>query len=290
MMADRQVIDITELAALGEQFPLRLMQLGFRLMQVADETGQDQFRYIVPPLCKVPAGPFLMGSDKKRDSYAYDEELPQHTVTLGAFEIGTYPLTVAEYASFVQATNPILPRAWSQQQQHADHPVDAISWHNALAYTQWLTQVTGDLWRLPTEAEWEKAARGCDGRLYPWGDQWDPAQENTIGRRSPVGNNPSGTSPYGVQDMIGIVKEWTSSTYKLYPYRARDGREKPHSKISKVYRGGSADDHGTGANYQRGARATIRWFIHNWDPDISAYYIGMRLVRGGGRRARRLLF
>src|SRR5215472_10304233 len=159
-MAEQSIVDITDLAVVGEQFPLRLMQLGFRLMQVVNEGGQDQFRYILPPVVAVPAGPFLLGSDQQQDPDASDNELPQHTVTLAAYDIGAYPLTVAEYACFVQATNRKAPDEWGNQQQRPDHPVVSVSWNDVLAYAQWLAQVMGETWRLPTEAEWEKAARG----------------------------------------------------------------------------------------------------------------------------------
>jgi formylglycine-generating enzyme required for sulfatase activity len=109
-MPNQRVGDITERVVLGEQFPLRLMQLGFRLMQAMDAIGRDQFRYVLPPVCAVPAGPFLMGSDQRHDPDAWDDELPQHTIDLPTFHIGTYPLTVAEYACCVQATRCAAPR------------------------------------------------------------------------------------------------------------------------------------------------------------------------------------
>jgi hypothetical protein len=117
-MTSHHVVDITELATLGEQFPLRLMQVGFRLMQVIDERGGDRHQYVIPPVCEVPAGAFLMGSDKDKDEQAYDDELPQHTVTLRAYEIARYPLTVAEYTCFVQATKRATPVDWDDQQHH----------------------------------------------------------------------------------------------------------------------------------------------------------------------------
>jgi hypothetical protein len=105
-MVEQQAVDITELAVLGEQFPLRLMQ-------VMDEAGRDQVRYVQSPVCIVPAGPFLMGSSRQLDTYATDDELPQHEVTLPAFQIGQYPLTVAEYACFVHSTPHPEPKGFS---------------------------------------------------------------------------------------------------------------------------------------------------------------------------------
>lgn len=242
-MADQRVVDITDLAMLGEQFPLCLMQLGFRLMQVIDATGRDQYCYVIPPICEVPAGPFLMGSDQQQDPDAENNELPQHAVTLPVYEIARYPLTVGEYACFVYATKRAEPNAWGHQQFHPDHPVEYVSWHDALAYAHWLAQVTNEDWRLPTEAEWEKAARGADGQIYPWGDKWDKSRTNTFdggpGTATPVGSYPNGASPYGVQDMVGNVWEWTSTTSHPYPYQASDGRENLDPETFKVLRGGS---------------------------------------------------
>ncbi len=195
---------------------------------------------IVAPTVKVPAGPFLMGSNKRKDAQAYDNELPQQTITLGSFRIGAYPLTVAEYACFVRATNRKAPDEWDNQQQRADHPVMYVSWNDMLAYARWLAQVTGEPWRLPAEAEWEKAARGTDGRIFPWGDQWDKSRANTNdggpGSTTPVGSYPQGASPYDAFDMAGNVWEWTSTIYKPY----HDGRKKDADATShRVLRGGA---------------------------------------------------
>ena len=280
-MTANPAVDITELAVLGEQFPLRLMQLGFRLMQVMDESGRDQVRYVVPPICAVPTGPFLMGSNKKHDPEAQDDEVPQHIVQLPAYSIGTYPLTVAEYACFVQATQCAVPDAWIRQQRQADHPVVQVSWQDVLAYMQWLAQVTGEPWRLPTEAEWEKAARGTDGRIYPWGDEWDSTRANTWDRAranedrgplltTPVGSYPSGASPSGVQDLAGNVNEWTSTTYQMYPYQAHDGREDLNPETDKVLRGGGWG----GLSWH--VRAAFRYS----EPSYTDFEVGVRLVRG----------
>ncbi len=113
----------------------------------------------------------------------------------------------------------------------------------SLAYASWLAKTTGQRWRLPSEAEWEKAARGTDGRIYPWGDTFDKTRCNTdesgIGTTTPVGRYPNGESPYHVQDMAGNVWEWTSSLYQPYPYRKNDGRENLNSTDNRVLRGGS---------------------------------------------------
>jgi toxoflavin biosynthesis protein ToxD len=270
-----QAVDITEIAVLGEQFPLRLMQLGFRLMQVADAQGWDRFRYVVPPLSVVPAGLLLMGSDRQQDPDAQDNELPQQMVPVGAFAIGTYPLTVEEYACFVQATNYAVPTGWRYQWSMADHPVQDNTWFAAKAYVRWLAKATGEGWRLPTEAEWEKAARGTDGRIYPWGNTWDPTRAMTLDRAlrptTPVGSYPRGASPYGVQDLVGTRWEWTSTTEDHYPYQANDGRNDRHQRTNRVLRGGAF------GSFPVRARAACRFSLH---PTKTSYLTGGRLVRG----------
>jgi hypothetical protein len=208
--------------------PMPLYNLGFRGYSVSG------VECILPPICPVPAGVFIMGSDKSRDEQADEDETPQYPVEVGGFAIGQHAVTVAEYACAVRAKAVSEPPEsdsvdWQKQQTHPDRPVVCISWDNALAYCTWLAKTTGQRWRLPTEAEWEKAARGSDGRIYPWGDIFDDARYNTIEGNArittPVGSHPTGESPYHVQDMSGNVWEWTSSLHWPYPYRKDDGRE-----------------------------------------------------------------
>ena len=228
--------------------PARLANLNF---QGVNPSGTPA---IVPPLITIPGGPFLMGSDKAKDSQAYDDELPQHRVEVSTFQIAKYPVTVAEYALAVRAKAVREPSDWASQQQHADHPVVSVSWNDAVAYITWLISATGQRgWRLPTEAEWEKAARwdprANTSRIYPWGDSFDKARCNTresgIGTTSPVGSYPasdarrSGASPFGVEEMAGNVWEWTGSVFKPYPYIMNDGREDSKSTGNRTLRGGS---------------------------------------------------
>src|SRR5262249_26081145 len=190
-------------------------------------------KYILPPTISVSLGPFLMGSDPAKDPQAVGDEQPQSRVTLGNFQIAKHAVTVAEYAAFVEQSGHGAPPeqgpSWNDQQQQPDHPVVGVSWYDARAYAAWLSQFTDAPWRLPTEAEWEKAARGTDGRIYPWGDQWDRTRANTNDggplTTTPVGTYSTGASPYGAQDMAGNVWELTSSIYKPHPYRQNDGRE-----------------------------------------------------------------
>ena len=115
-----------------------------------------------------------------------------------------------------------------------------------MAYCRWLSEVTGMPYRLPSEAEWEKASRGKDGRIYPWGNEWDKSRCNSEeayrGGTTPVGAYPQGVSPYGLWDMAGNVREWTRSLPYVYPYDPRDGREDEDAKGGRVLRGGSFGD------------------------------------------------
>jgi formylglycine-generating enzyme required for sulfatase activity len=230
-----------------ERFPKRLADLGF------EPRKEDGVEVIVPPVRDVPAGAFTMGSDPQRDKDAKSDERPQGPVTLGAYRIATHPVTVAEYACFVRAEKRQEPRSeyntlsWVDQLNRLDHPVVNVTWNDAVAYAAWLLRLTGQPWRLPTEAEWEKAARGTDGRIYPWGDAFEVTKCNTsvsgIGTTTRVGTYPSGASPCGAQDMAGNVWEWTLSYYKPYPYVPGDEYTPPASsgsgEPSRVLRGGS---------------------------------------------------
>ncbi len=233
------------------RLPPVLAMLGYELHSASD------VEFIVPPLCNVAAGAFLMGSNQGEDSEARVDELPQHSVTLPAFQVGKFPLTVAEYAYFLRARGRAAPTgedgklyevSWQTQlRQRLDHPVVRVSWDDAVEYARWLAVRTGHPWRLPTEAEWEKAARWDQEmeavRRFPWGDRFDAKRCNTIegkqGTTTPVGTYASGASPYGAQDMAGNVWEWTSSLYLPYPYSATDGREQKNSTDMRVMRGGS---------------------------------------------------
>ncbi len=181
----------------------------------------------------VPAGEFIMGSDNPD---AYDDEQPVSTVYLSAFSIDTFEVTNARYRRCVEVgacTRPV-GKAYDDPTK-ADHPVTVISWQQALAYCRWVGK------RLPTEAEWEKAARGTDGRRYPWGDDFEDERVNAgyTNGTTAVGSHPQGASPYGALDMAGNVWEWTSSLYKPYPYDGRDGREDLSARGARVNRGGS---------------------------------------------------
>jgi formylglycine-generating enzyme required for sulfatase activity len=135
------------------------------------------------------------------------------------------------------------------QLRHLDHPVVCVRWIDAIDYISWLKRSTGQSWRLPTEAEWEKAARWDhsrgkgEPRIYPWGNKFESRRCNTNASRirttTPVDRYPEGVSPYGVWDMAGNVWEWTSSIFKSYPYDSDDGRENARSTKNRVLRGGA---------------------------------------------------
>ncbi len=199
-----------------------------------------------PEMVLAPAGEFLMGSDPKKDKHADDDEQPQHKLHLPDYYLAKTSVTNAQYLAFVQAAGHEQPKHWEggkPPKGKEDHPVVYVTWHDAVAYCNWLAEVTGKPYRLPTEAEWEKGARGTDGRIYPWGDEFDKTKCNTgesrIGDTTPVGKYPNGASPYGVVDMAGNVWEWTSSLFRSYPYDPEDGREDPGSTDNRVLRGGS---------------------------------------------------
>lgn len=203
---------------------------------------------VVIQLVRVPAGEFVMGS-KVGDPLAYDDEMPQHKVYLLDYFIAKTPVTIAQFNVFARATNFKMPIPVSEVEPKADHPITQISWHDACAFCNWLSKLKGMWIRLPSEAEWEKAARGPstssgEGRAYPWGNALPQPHHANIEARinttTVVGAfSPHGDSPYGCVDMIGNVWEWTRSLFKLYPYKPDDGREESGDLGMRVVRGGS---------------------------------------------------
>ena len=193
---------------------------------------------------EVPAGEFWMGSDNGRDN-----EKPRHRLHLDQYWLSKTPVTNQQYLTFVQATGMKTPQYWENRsipKGKETHPVVEVSWDTALAYSRWLSELTGENLRLPSEAEWEKCARGTDGRRYPWGDAFDIALCNTEGNSiygtTSVDRYPRGASFYGAFDMAGNVWEWTVSSLERYPYKIDDGREGLKTNEHQVLRGGSWDD------------------------------------------------
>lgn len=256
----------------------------------------------VPATVTVPAGPFIIGSDPAEREAAYlldeaayghsrtrqwrwyEDEHPRTRSHVPAFAITATPITNAQYAVFVAATDHPAPgvdaktwagyglihpfartrrHAWSGNRPpagRADHPVVLVSHDDALAYAGWLSERTGRKWRLPSEEEWEKAARGGDGRRFPWGDEFDPKRLNSHDRgpfdTTPVGRFADGKSPFGLLDAAGQVFEWT---------RTPSGRDR------FIVKGGSWDDKGCGV-----CRPAAR---HSRPGNLKHILIGFRLVR-----------
>jgi len=198
-----------------------------------------------------------MGSNKKKDPQAYDDEQPQHEVDLGEYYIARYPVTVAQFKAFVEASK-YKPGDPDSLRGLPNHPVVWVTRYDALAYCDWLTTQLPNLlpelrqgWRvtLPSEAEWERAARGTDGRIYPWGPEFDPnkanIEETGIGGTSAVGCFPAGVSPEGLLDASGNAWEWTRSLWADYPYPVPGSQRKARERFTSdnkdimIMRGGS---------------------------------------------------
>ena len=209
-------------------------------------------------LIRVAAGAFVIGSDHD------PSERPPHEVRLAACWIAKAAVTNAQYRRFVQATGHQSAGEWERWAQRWGDgcPVVDVSWHDAMAYCQWAGL------RLPTEAEWEHAARGSHGLRYPWGDAWDASRcRNSVGggvgsagQPAAVGSYPQGASPFGCLDMSGNVWEWCSSRYTPYPYSASDGREDLTGDALRSLRGGTWY-----LNHPDGFRAAIRIGTHPGD-------------------------
>ena len=185
--------------------------------------------------CHVPAGEFLMGSNEH-----HDREKPQVSLYLPEFYISKTPVTNLQYKQFVDTQSHRLPSHWKNgqiPQGKENHPVTRVSWHDSVAFCGWANV------QLPSEAQWEKAARGTDGHLYPWGDE-SPKEKlcnfnMNIGDTTSVELYPHGESPYGCLDMAGNVWDWTSSLFSAYPYDPNDGREVQDADGRRTCRGGS---------------------------------------------------
>jgi formylglycine-generating enzyme required for sulfatase activity len=214
---------------------------GASVTTAEEMTGQDG-----APMVLVPAGDFIMGS-----SDGASDEKPVHRVYLDAFYLDRFEVTISQYAKFLQTTGRKPPDRWNDAHPNFDwaRPVIGVDWHDADAYCLWVGK------RLPTEAEWEKAARGTDGRKYPWGSEepttsfanydWESMRSwKGYGTLSPVGSYESGKSPYGLYDLGGNVWEWVADWYGPNTYHNKHDRNPngPPAGLSKVTRGGSWAD------------------------------------------------
>ena len=200
---------------------------------------------VSPPegMVLIPAGEFTMGSDETDGRVGFEvgvDSMPKHPVSVEAFWFDHTEVPVGAYRTFVTATRHEPPAIWKDYKEFGypqpadDHPVIDLNFYDAQAYCKWVGK------RLPTEEEWEKAARGTAGRIWPWGNQLDLQQLNTEDSKrnwtTPVGSFPEGISPYGVYDMAGNAMEWTSSILKSYPGSPRTIA--PDKKF-RILRGGS---------------------------------------------------
>ena len=195
----------------------------------------------------VPAGEFWMGADEN-DWDAEDYEKPKHKIYLDGYWIGRYPATNEQYARYIQETNQKFPDYWKNGQipiNKEDHPVIFVRKYDAENFTKWLSQKCNKRIKLPTEAQWEKAARGPVGCKYPWGDEEPNANllnyDCNIDDTTVIGSYPSGASPYGALDMAGNVWEWVADWYGENYYNVSPPRNPtgPGSGDHCVLRGGS---------------------------------------------------
>lgn len=263
-----------------------------------------------PQMVRIPAGKFLMGTTKEQAAQIIKEggedwkkwvewEQPQHTVELSEYSIGKYPITNREYQAFVREAKYSPPQGWDGDQFPAEkgsHPVVNVSWDDANAYCKWLSEKTNKNYRLPTEAEWEKAARWRsplpvgegkgegESLIYPWGNEFDSKKANTsesnIGDTTDVGrfsnNDPAqgGDSPYGCADMAGNVWEWCSDWFKEDEYKQRQASAQkdpqgPKEGQYRVLRGGSF------SSDRRNARCACRYRLN---PFVSIFNRGFRVA------------
>lgn len=230
----------------------------------------------------IPPGEFTMGTDPNTEKeYAaslgfmnapYSNETPQRNIYLKEFYIDKYEVTIGQYAEFAEAVGTFLPEPLQglDVEKYKNYPVSCVTWQNAADYALWAKK------RLPTEAQWEKAARGTDGRRYPWGNKLDESQGNFSKKGVfPVGSYKEDVSPYGVHGMAGSLDEWVSNWYVPYPGGEKD--DEAYGVTSKVYRGGSWGGlTGHLELFEYFSRTAYRGYE---DPEIVSNLRGFRCVR-----------
>jgi len=259
-----------------EQYTGSADDLDIPIKKIANRIRARLEKEVAPPgeMVLIPAGEFTMGSDEGEN-----DEKPIHKVYLDAYYIDKYEVTNAQYKECVKAGKCKKPydTAWYDNQNYSNHPVVYVDWYMADTYCEWAGK------RLPTEAEWEKAARGTDGRKYPWGNNWcetccnweEEGKKDGYRGTAPVGSYESGKSPYGVYDLSGNVWEWVAdwysgNYYQNSPYKNPTG---PSSEAIRVMRGGSWN-----FSYPDYFRGAVRIWL---DPDSWVNLIGFRCAVAG---------
>ncbi len=243
----------------------------------------------------IPDGPFIMGTnevDVENEGMQlgfpqpwFEDEGPQHEIDLKGYSIDRTEVSEADYLNFVRATGHRQPPHWQHGAYKvgtANHPITFVDWYDANDYCRWLDK------RLPTEAEWEKAARGPEGRRYPWGERFEigraylsPASD-VLNKTAPVGQYPQGASPYGVLDLVGNVWEWTDSWY--LPYPGSDLRKPEFGMKHRVVRGLSFHSlgHYPGNAYSRVLAVYARASTRSYDPPAERLGdLGFRCAKDG---------
>ncbi len=253
--------------------------------QSATSTHQQTADQSQPGMVLIPAGEFIMGSDDidasgKSTEFGFNEpwylpEHPQHKVNLKAYWMDKYEVTNAQFKDYLLKSGAFsdeqLQDIYGRLQMKVDaHPVRVVTWFKAEDYCRSVGK------RLPSEAEWEKAARGVDGREYPWGNEWQPEYLNAGQNEqdlTPVGHYEKGQSPFGVYDMAGNVMEWTADWYQPYP--GNEYQSKFFGQTRKVVRGGSwgGVGHYVIAHYFRTA------YRYDFPPDQAFNDVGFRCAK-----------
>jgi formylglycine-generating enzyme required for sulfatase activity len=255
---------------MGETVKNYVMLLSLQPRSTLHRGGEAYLSYLLgEPVVYIPLGPFLMGSDPAVDELAELNEQPQHQVSLAGYWLGRYPVTSGRFQTFVQKSG-FRPAKVEFKSGYENYPVGNVSWAEALAYCHWLSEQSGLEVTLPSEAEWEKGARGADGRRYPWGNQRPTAEFVNFDGPTPVGSySPQADSPYGCADMAGNVWEWTRSAYRAYPYDPSDGREELSGKQTRVVRG---------LTFNNPPRLTRCSYRYRLQPQFSLPSLGFRIA------------
>lgn len=217
----------------------------------ATPTTPSTRHHFEPETVTIANGRFLMGDNDIQHA------VPLHEVTIPAYAIGIYPVTNEEFAYFIQKMGRLAAKEllWDSNQPSEKQrrlPVTGVSWYEAKAYCDWLSEATKRSYSLPNEAQWEKAARGTDGRFYPWGNQWEPTRCNSDLNQLVAVDAFEAQSTYGCYDMVGNAREWTTTLWGTTPQEpderylspwAADGRDNQAalSVVRRIYRGGRGE-------------------------------------------------